>query len=99
MEGNFAAMRQLTTTELECMEVINLCDGARLGTPSAVELNPDDGCVTALLVPRDCGLLSFARSEHYRIPWCRIECLGEDTVLVKLSAAELSNCLVKKGKK
>ena len=29
-------MRTVTTTELACMEVINLCDGVRLGYPSAV---------------------------------------------------------------
>ena len=34
-----------------------------------------------------------AKAEHYRIPWCRVECIGEDTVLVKLTAAELSSCL------
>ncbi len=91
-------MRQITSIELEKMEVINLCDGARLGAPCAIELNADDGCVTAICVPRDCGFFHFGRSEYYRIPWCRIECLGEDTILVKLTAAELSNCLVKKGK-
>ena len=88
-------MRQITTTELSCMEVINLCDGGKLGYPSAVELCADDGRVTALIIPRECGLWSFGKGEHYRIPWCRIECIGEDTVLVKLTAAELSTCLVR----
>lgn len=92
-------MRQITTTELECMEVINLCDGGRLGYPSAVELDADAGCITALLVPRDTGLFPFGKSECYRIPWCRVECLGEDAILVKLAAAELATCLVKQGKK
>lgn len=88
-------MRQITTTELACMEVINLCDGGKLGYPTAVELCADDGHITALLVPRECGLWGLGKSEQYRIPWCRIECLGEDTVLVKLTAAELSTCLVR----
>ena len=92
-------MRHITTTELSCMEVINLCDGGKLGYPSAVELCADDGQVTALIVPRESGLFGFGKSEHYRIPWCRIECLGEDTVLVKLTAAELSECLCRGGKK
>ncbi len=91
-------MRTITSTALEHMEVINLCDGARLGSPNSLEINADDGCITAIYVPRECGIFSFGRSECYRIPWCRIECLGEDTVLVKLTAAELSSCLVKKGK-
>ena len=85
-------MRTVTTTELSCMEVINLCDGARLGYPSAVELNVEDRCVTALLVPKESGLLCFGKQEMYRIPWCRIECIGEDTILVKLSDSDLAGC-------
>lgn len=92
-------MRHITTTELACMEVINLCDGGKLGYPTALELCADDGHITALIIPRECGFLGFGKSEHYRIPWCRIECLGEDTVLVKLTAAELSSCLVRGGGK
>jgi YlmC/YmxH family sporulation protein len=88
-------MREITTSELECMEVINLCDGGKLGYPSAVEFCAEDGKITALIIPRECGFLGFGKSEHYRIPWCRIECFGEDTVLVKLTAAELSNCIRK----
>ena len=87
-------MRELTTADLFSMEVINLCDGGKLGYPSALEFCAEDGKITALLIPRDCGLLSLGKTERYRIPWCRIECIGEDTVLVKLTAAELTSCLV-----
>lgn len=90
-------MREITTAELFCMEVINLCDGGRLGYANSLELSADEGRVTALLIPKDNGLWSFGKSEHYRIPWCRVECLGEDCVLVKLTAAELQGCL-RKGK-
>ena len=93
-------MREITTTDLCSMEVINLCDGGKLGYPSALELCAEDGRITALLIPRDCGFLGLGKAERYRIPWCRIECIGEDTVLVKLTAAELSNCVVGgKGKR
>ncbi len=93
-------MRETTTADLFCMEVINLCDGGRLGYPNSLELCVEDGKVTALIIPKDCGFLGFGKSEHYRIPWCRIECIGEDAVLVKLTAAELQGCLRKgSGKK
>ena len=93
-------MREITTTDLFCMEVINLCDGGKLGYPSALELCAEDGRVTALIIPRESGFWGLGKAEQYRIPWCRIECLGEDTVLVKLTAAELNDCLVKsKGRK
>ena len=66
----------------------------------ATELCAEDGRVTALIIPRDSGFLGLGKTERYRIPWCRIECIGEDTVLVKLTAAELSNCVVGgKGKR
>ncbi len=92
-------MRSVTTNDLFCMEVINLCDGARIGTPSALEIDPDCGHVTALIIPTECGLFPLGKREVYRIPWCRIECLGEDAVLVKLNAAELAGCVCKQGKK
>lgn len=92
-------MRCISTTDLFCMEVINLCDGARLGTPCALEIDADCGSVTALIIPIERGFLSFGRNDAYRIPWCRIECIGEDAILVKLTAAELSTCLVKHGRK
>ena len=93
-------MRELTTTDLCSMEVINLCDGGKLGYPSALEFCAEDGRVTALIIPRDCGFLSLGKIERYRIPWCRIQCIGEDTVLVKLTDAELTACLVGgKGKR
>ena len=87
-------MAKCTYSALRQKEVINLCDGARLGYPASLELCADDGKATALIIPRECGLLSLGKGERYRIPWCRIECIGEDTVLVKLTAAELSACLM-----
>ena len=93
-------MREITTTDLFCMEVINLCDGGKLGYPSALELCAEDGRVTALIIPRESGFWGLGKTEQYRIPWCRIECIGEDTILVKLTAAELTNCIVGgKGKR
>ena len=98
--GRNMLMREITTTDLFGMEVINLCDGGKLGYPSALEFCAEDGRVTALIIPRDCGFWVLGKTEHYRIPWCRIECIGEDTVLVKLTAAELTTCLVSgKGKR
>ncbi len=92
-------MRPLTTTTLFSMEVINLCDGARLGCISALELDADCGHTTAIIIPVESGFFSLGKSDTYRIPWCRIECIGEDAVLVKLTAAELAGCRCKRGKK
>ena len=82
-------MRSITTTTLFCMEVINLCDGARLGTTRALELDADCGNVTALIVPVECGFFSFGKCDAYRIPWCRIECMGR---IPCWSSSVLQNC-------
>ena len=84
-------------SQLRRKEVINLCDGGRLGYPNALELCAEDGKITALIIPRECGFLGLGKAERYRIPWCRIECIGEDAILVKLTAAELSSCQIRSG--
>ena len=81
-------MERFSTCELREKEVVNVCDGARLGCPSDFEFNVCDGRITARIVPRAGGLLGFGREDDLIIPWCKIECIGADTILVKLSAEE-----------
>ena len=57
-------------TDLRCKEVINICDGCRLGYVGDVECQLPEGQMTALIVPgpfRFFGL--FGRGEEYYIPW------------------------------
>ncbi len=92
-------MKCITTQTLESMDVINLCDGARLGCPSGLEIDLACGSVTALLVPKDgAGFLSLGK-ETYRIPWSRVQCVGEDAILIKIDSGELTACLCRKGRK
>ena len=88
-------MRIMNTTELSAMEVINLCDGGKLGCPACFEIDCDDGKITALLIPRCNGFSILGKNEYYRIPWCKIQCIGEDTILVKVTANELTSCACK----
>ena len=67
-------MEGMRFSELHCREVINLCDGARLGEVSDLIFDPVCGQITAI------GLLS---REDCIIPWNCIETLGEDYILVK----------------
>lgn len=85
-------MKAMTTADLSAMEVINLCDGGKLGCPSCFEIDCDDGRITAILIQISAGFLCFGKTEYYRIPWCKIQCIGEDTILVKMTAAELGAC-------
>ena len=70
-------------TDLRCKEVINICDGKRLGCVGDVELRLPQGEATALIVygrPRFFGL--FGRGEEYYIPWDSIRRIGDDIVLI-----------------
>ena len=82
-------MSRCTTLSLKRKEIINLCDGSRLGFATELEFDPKCATITALMVPRGaCGFLGLGKQEYLFIPWCKIECIGEDTILVRLTEAE-----------
>ena len=73
----------VTMSELKCREVINICDGCRLGYVGDVECTLPEGQMTALIVPgplRFFGL--FGRGEEYFIPWECIKQVGDDIILI-----------------
>ena len=82
-------MRRMTTVELCSKEIVNLCDGAKLGCATEIEFDPACAQVIALLVPKATGLFCFGKTEYLSIPWRSIECFGDDTILVRLSPEEL----------
>jgi len=66
-----------------CKEVVNVCDGSRLGYTCDLELDTNCGRVLAIVVPgpgRFFGL--FGREADYVIPWECIRRIGEDIILV-----------------
>ena len=70
-------------TNLKCKEVINICDGARLGYVSDIELDLCNGKVVAILVPGPCRFFGlFGRDHDYVIPWHCIKRIGDDIILV-----------------
>ena len=83
-------------TDLRCKEVINVCDGLRLGFVSDVEISIPDGQVVALVVPGPCRILGvLGRKDDFVIPWRCIRRMGEDIILVEL---EPDRCRVPKPK-
>ena len=72
-------------TELRCKEVINLCDGQRLGYISDVLLELPEGRAVALVVPCPCRFFGlFGRREDFVIPWGAVRRMGSDIVLVEM---------------
>ncbi len=74
---------QCRMVELRYREVINICDGCRLGFVGDVEVLIPEGRVTALIVPGPCRFFGlFGRGEEYYIPWDCIKQIGDDIILV-----------------
>ena len=67
-------------------EVINICDGKRLGYVQDVCADLDTGRITSIIVPGGTNKLMsvFSNSNYIIIPWEKITCIGEDLILVEL---------------
>ena len=81
-------MKICSTVDLRDKEVINLCDGAKMGCPTDFEFDACDGRITALIVSGQGGFLGFGSSNDVVIPWCKIECIGEDAILVRIQVGD-----------
>lgn len=91
-------MSRITCAQLRQKDVINLCDGTRLGCITEIEFDTCSGQICSLILSRSGGLLGFSRESPLVLPWSRIECIGEDAILVKILASELE-CFCRDSKK
>lgn len=94
-------MERCSINELREKEVINICDGKRLGYISDIEIDLCNGTVLSVAVLFDCRVLGFGKCEELIIPWDKIGCIGKDAVLVNLDASAYKRleCEKKSGKK
>ena len=89
----------ISTYDLRKKEIINLCDGARLGYACDFEFDKCTATITGIIIESGGGFLGIFNSEHIVIPWCKIECIGEDTILVRFQSHELDGLCKRKKKK
>jgi YlmC/YmxH family sporulation protein len=69
--------------DLRQKEIVNIKDGARYGFVSDLELDIVKGKITALIVPGPGRVFGvFGRDQEYRIPWDKINKIGDDIILV-----------------
>lgn len=74
---------QCRMRDMRYKEVINICDGARLGYVADVDMKLPEGQIYAIIVYgpyRFFGL--FGRGEEYYIPWECIQRIGDDIILI-----------------
>ncbi len=81
-------MRIIDLETLSEKNVINLCDGKNLGYACDIRFSAEDGKICAIVLPKDQGLFCFGNNERIIIPWDKVECVGEDAVLVRINISE-----------
>lgn len=71
-------------SNLKCKEVVNICDGCRLGFVSDVEVDIKCGQIVAIVVPERGKCFGLIGSkEDFVIPWRCIRQIGNDIILVE----------------
>ena len=79
--------RMTNTYDIRSKEVINIYDGRSLGYVDDVELNLEKGTIEALIIPAERGMFGLlAKGEDLVIRWRDIKRIGDDVILVDISA-------------
>lgn len=79
--------------ELREKEVVNVCDGERLGNICDVDFEERTGRICSLIIPGPCKVFGIiGRDSEYIIPYESVKRIGADVVLVEVEA---SKCLHK----
>ena len=74
----------MTFSELRDKEVINVCDGKRMGYVCDLQLDSECGRICALILPARSLLSSFKKNSCVHIPFGCIRQIGKDLILVDM---------------
>ena len=85
-------MRIVSLCELKNKEVVNICDGRRLGFVSDIEIDIECGRVVSLIMPSEGKMFSLSRCDPVRVLWCDIEKIGDDVILIRRAEAIPKKC-------
>ncbi|MGB9802728.1 YlmC/YmxH family sporulation protein [Desulfofundulus sp.] len=73
-------------SDLRMREVINIADGRRMGPIKDIDIDLEQGRISAIILPgqgnRLLGL--FGREEEIVVPWHKIKKIGLDVILIDL---------------
>jgi YlmC/YmxH family sporulation protein len=79
--------------ELREKEVINICDGEKLGNVCDIDFEVKTGRIRDLIIPGPCKVLGILGRDHeYVIPYQQVQRIGADVILVEV---EREKCLRK----
>lgn len=81
---------EMRLCELREKEVINLCDGKRLGCVVDVDIDPGCGKIEAIIVPGPGKIHGFFGLDcEYVIPFACIKKIGPDIILVEIKEEKI----------
>ncbi|WP_066634819.1 YlmC/YmxH family sporulation protein [Desulfolucanica intricata] len=74
-------------SDLKAREIVNIVDGRRLGVIKDIDIDLEEGRISALILPGVQGKILgfFGREEELIIPWDKIKKIGVDVILVELN--------------
>jgi YlmC/YmxH family sporulation protein len=76
----------LKVSDLRLREVVNIVDGRRLGTIKDIDIDLENGRITALVLPSPNRLLGWlGRDEELVVPWEKVRKIGLDVILVEVN--------------
>ena len=77
-------------SSLKCKEVVNICDGARLGFVTDGEVDIKNGRIVAIIVPGPCKFFGMiGRRDDFVIPWNCIRQIGDDIILIEVELEKI----------
>jgi YlmC/YmxH family sporulation protein len=77
----------VSLSELRTKDVVNVCDGKRVGKVMEIEFNTETGHLESIVVPGAFDFLALLRGQRKGIviPWNQICCFGDDIILVQFN--------------
>ena len=79
--------------ELAGKEIINICNGSRLGVigESDLAIDEDSGQVRSIIIPRRGNIINFwVERQSMIIPWESIRKIGHEVIIVDLDQTNLN---------
>lgn len=76
-------------SDLRAREIINIVDGRRLGLIKDIDIDLEEGRITAIILPGTGGgrFLGFlGKEEEIVVPWDKIVKIGLDVILVEVNS-------------
>ena len=87
--GDGKSMKWERFSSLQEKEVINVCDGKRLGCICDLEVDVHTGKICTIIIPEECKWNFFGKERAFFVPWRCIKRVGDDIILIEADADEL----------